>query len=166
VAKFFARRTASATTIPLVPEAVPQSAEADARALQTRLTAELSDVRRSPDPDAYLLTLYGRYREARKEMHKVFAERVSSDAEADLIIGRCDAIVRDIARMRATTLRGFGAKMDVLRNCECSALEKACPQKSDEILLQSIAADSYRLFGSGEALVSEVADDTRARSGA
>jgi hypothetical protein len=155
MATFLARFATAAATIQSVPDAVPEPAGVDARGLQAKLTAALSDVRQSPDPDADLLTLFQRYQEARKEMHKVFAERVSSAAEADLVIGRCDAILREIAKIRATTLRGFGAKMDVLRSCECSALEKADPRKSDEVLLQSIAADSYWLFGAGEALVSE-----------
>jgi hypothetical protein len=127
----------------------------DARALQDKLTAPLSDVEPSPDPDADLLILYGRYREARKDMHKVLAERVCSDAEADHILSRCDAILKDIAKTSAKTLRGFGAKLDVLRNCECSVLEKICPQESDAILLQSIVADSYWLFGAGDTMVSE-----------
>ena len=136
MATFLTRRAAASTTIPLVSESVPRWAYASAH------------------PDADLLILYRRYREARKEMHKVFAERVCSDTEADLVINRCDAILRDIAKMHATTLRGFGAKMDVLRSCECTALERVDPQNSDEVLLRSIVADSYRLFGAGEELVS------------
>lgn len=99
-------------------------------------------------------------------MHKVFAERVHSDAEADLILARCDALLRDIAKMPANTPRGFGAKMEVLRSCECSVLEKACPQESDAILLQSIVSDSYRLFGAGDSLVPEEREENEAGNGA
>lgn len=152
MATFLARFATAAATIRSAPGAASEPIGVDARALQARLAEALSDAQ--PSADADLLTLYGQYREARKEMHKVFAGRVDSAAEADLIIGRCDAILREIAKMPAATLRGFGAKMDVLRSCECAALERACPQKSDEILLQSIAADSHRLFGAGETLLS------------
>ena len=138
---FLARFTAAKTEP--IHDSASEPAGADARALQAKLSAALSEIRPSPDPDAVLLALYGRYCEARKDMHKVFAERICSDAEADHILGRCDAILKDIARMRAKTLRGLGAKLDVLQNCECSALEKICPQESDVILLQSIVADSY-----------------------
>jgi hypothetical protein len=136
MATFLTRRAAASATIPLVSDSVPRWGYASAH------------------PDADLLILYRRYREARQEMHKVFAERVCSDAESVLLIKRCDAILRDIAKMDATTLRGFGAKMDVLRSCECTALERVSPQDSDEVLLQSIVADSYRLFGAGEELAS------------
>lgn len=94
-------------------------------------------------------------------MHKVFAERVHSDAEADLILARCDAILRDIAKMPAKTPQGFGAKMEVLRSCGCSVLEKVCPQEPDAILLQSIVSDSYRLFGAGDSVVSEEPAENR-----
>jgi hypothetical protein len=153
MATFLARFATAAATIQSAPDAASEPIGVDARALQARLAEALSDAQ--PSADADLLTLYLRYREARQEMHKVFAGRVESEAEADLMIGRCDAILREIAKKPAATLRGFGAKMDVLRSCECTALERACPQNSDEILLQSIAADSYRLFGAGEALLSE-----------
>ncbi|WP_119270030.1 hypothetical protein [Taklimakanibacter deserti] len=150
MASFLARFT-TAKTQP-VPDVIPEPAGADARALQAKLTAALGDLERSSDADADadLLALYGQYREARKDMHKVFAERVDSDAEADLIVGRRDALLREIAKMPAKTLRGFGAKMEVLRSCECPALEKACPQEPDAILLQSIVADSYWLFSAEE----------------
>ncbi|MGE0240680.1 MAG: hypothetical protein AB7F09_28220 [Parvibaculaceae bacterium] len=153
MASFLARFTTA--KIQPVSETVPQSAGADARALQAKLTTALSEIEPSADPDAGLLALYERYREARTETHKVFAGRVSSDAEADLILGLRDAILRDIAKMPAKTLRGFGAKMDVLRHCECSALEKICPEEPDAILLQSIVADSYWLFSVEGAIVSE-----------
>lgn len=171
MATFLARRAAAATTTQPVSDAVPKAVDADARILQAKVAAALGDARHSPDPDADLLALYRQYREARKDMHKVFAGRICSEAEGDLVISRCHAILREIAKMPATTLRGFGAKMDVLRNCECSALEKVCPRSSDEILLQSIAVDSYRLFGSGDALASEEGkieggDDATTRSGA
>jgi|GEM_PF-4919147 len=148
MASFLARFTTA--NIQPVPDAIPEPAGADARALQAKLAAALADAERSSDADAGLLALYGQYREARKDMHKVFAERVSSDAEADLIVGRRDALLREIAKTPAKTLRGFGAKMEVLRSCECPALEKACPEEPDAILLQSIVADSYWLFSAGE----------------
>jgi hypothetical protein len=164
MASFLAAFKAATAKPQPVPEAVSEPVGVDARALQAKLTAALGDVGQSPDPDAELLTLHARYREARKEMHKVFAERVSSDAEADLILGRCNAILRDIARMRAQTPRGLGAKLDVLRNCECSALEKICPQESDAVLLQSIVADSYWLFGAGAGMVSEERERNEAKA--
>src|SRR5262245_28155278 len=145
MASFLARFTT--TKAQPVPDLAPEPAGADARALQAKLSAALSEIAPSPDPDAVLLALYDRYREARKDMHKVFAERVSSDAEAWHILGRCDALLKDIAKMQARTLRGFGAKMDALRTSKCPALEKTCPQESDAMLLQSIVADSYWLFG-------------------
>lgn len=141
---------------------VSEPAGADARALQAKLSAALSEIQPSPGSDADLLALYRRYREARKDMHKVFAERTSSDAEADQIMGRCDALLKDIAKMQARTLRGFGAKMDALRSCKCPVLEQACPQESDAMLLQSIVADSYWLFGAGDAIVSEGTEENEA----
>lgn len=155
MASFLAGFKAATAKILPAPAPVSEPARADARGLQAKLTAALSDVAPSPDPDADLLALYGRYREARKDMNKVFAERVSSDAEADLILGRCNAMLKDIAKMPARTLRGFGAKMEALRTCECSVLEKICPQEPDAILLQSIVADSYWLFSVEETTVSQ-----------
>jgi hypothetical protein len=161
MASFLARFTTA--KVQPIHDSVSEPVGVDARGLQAKLTAAHGDVEPSPDPDADLLTLYGRYQEARKDMHKVFAERVCSDAEADHILGRCDAILKDIAKMRAKTLRGFGAKMDVLRNCECSVLEKICPQEADAILLQSIVADSYWLFGAGASTASEEREEKRSK---
>ena len=123
-----------------------ETISADARAMQSKLATALVNVAQSADADADLLSLYARYREARGDLHKVLAERASSDAEAGLILHRRDAIVRDIANMPAKSLRGFAAKMDVLRTCGCPALEKVCPLEPDILVLQSLAADSYWLF--------------------
>ncbi len=153
MASFLARFTTA--KIQPADDSVSEPPGGDARALQAKLTAALSEIETSPDPDAGLLALYDRYREARKDMHKVFAERVSSDAEAGLILGRCEAILRDIAKTPAKTLRGFGAKLEVLRNCECPALEKVCPQEPDAILLQSIVADGYWLFSTEDSKLPE-----------
>ena len=150
MASFLAGLAAAATKVEPLPDIL--SKPVGARALQAKLTTELGGVESSPDAD--LLALYRRYQEARKDMHKVFAERVHSNAEADAIIALRDAILGEIAKMRATTLRGFGAKMDVLRSCGCAALEIVCPTNSSEMLLQSVAADSYWLFGAGDVLLS------------
>jgi hypothetical protein len=87
-------------------------------------------------------------------MHRVFAERCESEVEAQALTARRDDLVRAIANMRATTSRGFGIKMDVLRSCGCVALEIACPQNAGDLLLQSIASDSHWIFGADDELVS------------
>lgn len=153
MATFLARFSRAAAPIQPASETAQEPAGDDARGLQARLAEALRDAQ--PKADIYLLNLYQRYRETRQELHRVYAGRADSETEAKRIMGRRDDLLRQIAKMPATTLRGFGAKMDVLRNCECAALEKACPQNADEMLLQSIAADSYKIFGSGDALLAE-----------
>jgi hypothetical protein len=149
MASFLAARGAAVTAE--LPDTLPDPV--GARALQARLTTELSGP--APASDAELLALYREYRQARKEMHRVFAERCDSDIEARALTARRDALVRTIATMRAATPRGFGIKMDVLRSCGCAALETVCPQSAGDLLLQSIASDSYWLFGAGDALLSQ-----------
>lgn len=150
MASFLAGLAAAARTVKPLPDTL--SEPVGARALQAKLATELGGVESPPDTD--LLALYREYRQARKDMHKVFAERVESSAEADAVIAHRDALVREIAKMPATTLRGFGAKMDVLGSCGCAALESVCPTNSGEMLLQSVAADGYRLFGASDAPLS------------
>lgn len=150
MASFLARPAAAAATVEL-PEVLSESV--GIRALQERLATEMG--RAEPASDADLLALYRQYHEARKETHRVFAERCDSRAEADALIARRDGLLRQIATIRATTPRGFGVKMDVLRSCGCAALEVVCPENPGDILLQSVAADSYWLFGPNDPVLSE-----------
>lgn len=149
MASFLAARDTAVTVEPPDASRDPFGA----RALQARLTEELSEP--APASDDELLALYRQYREARKEMHRVFADRCDSDAEAQALTARRDALVRSIATMPATTPRGFGIKMDVLRSSGCAALETACPQNPGDLLLQSIASNSYWIFGADDALLSQ-----------
>lgn len=44
--------------------------------------------------------------------------------------------------------------MDILRSSGCAALEIVCPENPGDLLLQSVAADSYSLFGALDAILS------------
>lgn len=150
MASFLAGIAAATSKVEPLPDTF--SDPKGARALQARLASELGAVEASSD--AGLFDLCRQYREARKDMHKVFAERCASSAEADDLAARRDALLREIARTRATTLNGFGAKMDILRSSGCAALEMACPDNPGDMLLQSVATDSYSLFGALDTILS------------
>jgi hypothetical protein len=150
MASFLAGIAAATSKVEPLPDTF--SDPKGARALQARLATELGAVEASSDTG--LFDLCREYREARKDMHRVFAERCTSGAEADALTARRDALLREIAKTRATTLNGFGAKMDILRSSGCAALETACPENPGDMLLQSVAADGYGLFGALDAILS------------